>query len=244
MHIGLEDVYVSIQTSRERHKATRFLRFIYDVARARTDACQATLEAGILNMLLRLYLLDFRPNAGSNAEHWRSRRRSLRVAWKNVLSAISMRHETLVVLQLHPLYRLLPKKLFLPLTSMIKLQVRERGEAWRSLDRELVEWRLRTIRHATVSSELFDGTTEIFDVYADLLEFSKYVLTIVIGLLFIFCFILPQSHHIYEHSIERQAISLILHSLSVRIDPNIWRGSCMVVFERLTRIVHRALNSR
>jgi len=162
------------------------MKFIAHVANAGATGARVVVDAGVLDVILNLYIDAFIPQVPAYKSS------SLFLTCTKVLSQLVTHPEGMESVCAHHVRFLWPRRALMPLSHAVYHQIYDRRRAWRSLHLESTSVSVRRItginhilnlsnfpanfpwnRRDFPSNELANMTTDLFDDFVDLIEFLR-----------------------------------------------------------------------
>jgi hypothetical protein len=157
----------------ESHSLAPFIDFLRHVAHSTEEACEAVLEAGVMDLLMKLYVTNFRDPLAESERGGFHRTSTLHAASNTLLlTLISGSERGPEVIRGHPCHILWSTNLQLPFTCSIQDREMHRVKVWHSATREHIMWRIHSIFDMTLDWTRPCTDRFLFDACVDLLELS------------------------------------------------------------------------
>jgi hypothetical protein len=189
IHTKLQSIYSSflVEATPGEHEATPYVEFIARLVNAGEAGAQMVVDSKFLDVILSIYLGGFVPKSSPFKSS------SLFRVCNRILADLASYPGCHAYLCAHPVHGIWPRRALMPLTQTVHRQVEDRPVCWRALhqaDPNAAMQRISSINHILSTSrvldspirwqrdgpfnELADTSTDIFDDFVDLLEFSRY----------------------------------------------------------------------
>lgn len=178
-HRDLTNVYLGSQVNKEQHELHPFLEFLNALSQRSKSACQAILEARLLDMFVYMFARDFSTieitdDTSTGSKFSMHTKSSILEISRTMITTLSSHRSTYAIIRDHPFRALCPRE-YLPDTfPPLEWRWIRRQLAWNGYPESLWDDRLRMIAIIQSKPQEHKGS-DTDDLYADIIHFCRFV---------------------------------------------------------------------